>query len=231
MNIEEMHVTFRELAQQMGMQTVRAILVEDIDICLNAAITQLTKELVIANIGPIAYNDKVVRQNVSISPINGLRTLYRKANINEGQIKGDGTEVKPYKTFIDSKDIMLYTSFKVSYDNSTLYDCRLIESENIGQTLRDFCNRAAKDAPVCTITGDTTGIELEIITGRKTGNKPKLVQYNYIKQPATVYYDEAKRKHVDCDLPEYLHMDIVQRGVTIYLQSIASVSGKSKKND
>ena len=40
MNIGEMHVTFRELAQQMGMQTVRAILMEDIDICLNAAIIE-----------------------------------------------------------------------------------------------------------------------------------------------------------------------------------------------
>ena len=33
-------MTFRELAQQMGMQTVRAILMEDIDICLNAAIIE-----------------------------------------------------------------------------------------------------------------------------------------------------------------------------------------------
>ncbi len=45
MNIGEMHVTFRELAQQMGMQTVRAILMEDIDICLNAAIIEKKLEM------------------------------------------------------------------------------------------------------------------------------------------------------------------------------------------
>jgi hypothetical protein len=41
MTIEEMHVTFRELAQQMGMQTVRAILPENIDICFGCFIDSI----------------------------------------------------------------------------------------------------------------------------------------------------------------------------------------------
>ena len=45
MDIQEMHVAFRELAQQMGMQTTRAILIEDIDICLNFAITTKTRNI------------------------------------------------------------------------------------------------------------------------------------------------------------------------------------------
>lgn len=49
MNIGEMHVTFRELAQQMGMQTVRAILMEDIDICLNAAIIEKARNVIVEN--------------------------------------------------------------------------------------------------------------------------------------------------------------------------------------
>ena len=76
MNIGEMHVTFRELAQQMGMQTVRAILMEDIDICLNAAIIEKARNVIVENVGPVPYNDKVARQNASISPVNALRTLY-----------------------------------------------------------------------------------------------------------------------------------------------------------
>ena len=63
MNIGEMHVTFRELAQQMGMQTVRAILMEDIDICLNAAIIEKARNVIVENVGPVPYNDKVARQN------------------------------------------------------------------------------------------------------------------------------------------------------------------------
>lgn len=232
MDIEEMHVTFRELAQQMGMQTVRAILPEDIDICLYAAIIDTAKEIIAVNVGPLPYNDKVARQNAAISPINGLRTLYRKGSIAESEITGTGTEVAPYNIQIESDGVMLYTGFKVSYNGSTLYDCRIIESEDLGQTLRDFCNRAAKDAPICTIVGDTSKISVDIITGRKTMVKPKLIQYLYIAEPAQVYYDEDDTsKNVDCDLPPYLHMDVVRRAVGIYLQSIGATRSNSKNND
>lgn len=232
MNIEEMHVTFRELAQQMGMQTTRAILMEDIDICLNAAIIDIVKELIAVNVGPLPYNDKVARQNAAISPINGLRTLYRKANINEDVIAGDGTEVSPYNIKINSSNVMLYTGFKVSYNGNTLYDCRIIENEDLGQTLRDFCNRAAKDAPICTIVGDNNEISVDIITGSKVMTKPKLIQYLYITEPAKVYYDEDNvEARVNCNLPTYLHMDVIKRAVSVYLQSIGAVRNTNKNND
>ena len=232
MNIEEMHITFRELAQQMGMQTTRAILMEDIDICLNAAIIDTVKELIAINVGPLPYNDKVARQNAAISPINGLRTLYKKGSIPEENIIGEGTEVSPYNVNIVSNNIMLYTGFKVSYNGSTLYDCRIIENEDLGQTLRDFCNRAAKDAPICTIVGDTNQIKVDIFTGVKKMVKPKLIQYLYINEPAKVYYDEDNAdNNVNCDLPQYLHMDVVKRAVGVYLQSIGAVSNTNKNND
>ena len=232
MTIEEMHITFRELAQQMGMQTTRAILMEDIDICLNAAIIDTVKELITVTVGPLPYNDKVARQNAAISPINGLRTLYKKGSIREEDINGEGTEVSPYTININSDNIMLYTGFKVSYNGNTLYDCRIIENEDLGQTLRDFCNRAAKDAPICTIVGDTTEIKVDIFTGVKKAVKPKLIQYLYINEPAKVYYDEDNTElNVNCDLPQYLHMDVVKRAVTVYLASIGAIRDTNKNND
>ena len=232
MTIEEMHVTFRELAQQMGMQTVRAILSEDIDICLNAAIVEKTKELINATIGPLPYNDKVSRQNVALSPINALRSLYRKATVQDSDITGTGNEVNPYKITIESDGVMLYTGFRVTYNEATLYDCRIIENEDLGQTLRDFCNRAAKDAPICTITGDEDSIDVEIYTGRKNMPKPKQIQYIYVIEPDKVVYDEdEKDKCVDCNLPSYLHMDIIRIAVGIYLQSIGAVRSTNKNND
>ena len=232
MTIEEMHITFRELAQQMGMQTTRAILMEDIDICLNAAIIDTVKELITVTVGPLPYNDKVARQNAAISPINGLRTLYKKGSIQEEDINGEGTEVSPYTININSDNIMLYTGFKVSYNGNTLYDCRIIENEDLGQTLRDFCNRAAKDAPICTIVGDTTKIKVDIFTGVKKAVKPKLIQYLYINEPAKVYYDEDNIElNVNCDLPQYLHMDVVKRAVSVYLASIGAIRDTNKNND
>lgn len=232
MTIEEMHVTFRELAQQMGMQTVRAILSEDIDICLNAAIVEKTKEIINSTIGPLPYNDKVSRQNVSLSPINALRSLYRRATIQGSDISGAGNEVSPYKLTINSEGIMLYTGFRVSYNDTTLYDCRIIENEDLGQTLRDFCNRAAKDAPICTIVGNEDSIDVDIYTGRKNMPKPTLVQYIYVVEPDKVQYDEDDTdSNVDCNLPPYLHIDIVRIAVGVYLQSIGAVRNTNKNDD
>lgn len=230
MNIGEMHVTFRELAQQMGMQTVRAILMEDIDICLNAAIIEKARNVIVKNVGPVPYNDKVARQNASISPVNALRTLYTAGTVNGGDITGNGTEVDPYKINIDSNGIMLYTGFQVSYNGKTIYDCRIIEAEDLGQTLRDFCNRAAKDAPIVTIFGDESGINVDIYTGRNNIVKPQLVKYLYIKEPAKVKFDEDREEDwVNCDLPPYLHMEIVMRAVQIYLASIGATSNGADK--
>lgn len=232
MTIEEMHVMFRELAQQMGMQTVRAILPEDIDICLNNAIVSFVKELITSNVGYLPYNDKVNRANSGIGSINALRTLYNKATIDDNNITGEGTQIFPYTLNIISQGIMLYTGFKVSYDGKSLFDCRIIENENLSQTLNDFCNRAAKDAPICTIVGNDTSIDVEIINGSKNSTKPKLVQYLYIAEPAKVYYDEDNvENNVNCNLPNYLHTDIVNKAVNIYLQSVGAIKAGNKNND
>lgn len=240
MTIEEMHVMFRELAQQMGMQTVRAILPEDIDICLNSAIIDKTKQLIAESVGGISYNDKVARNNIGISPINGLRTLYRNlatTAINSVTV----SEILPHQVNIPIKtttssgttNIMLFTSFSVSYGDDLIYDCRIIENEDLGHTLRDICNRPTKDAPIC-IINSTIGdnIIIHLYTGRKTMPKPTMVRYTCIVEPAKVYYDEEdESKCINCDLPTYLHMDIVKLAVSVYLQSIGAVRDTNKNND
>lgn len=227
MTIEEKHVVFRELAQQMGMQTARALLPEEIDICLNVAINDIVKELITSSVGYAPYNDKVARHNSAVSPINGLRTLYKKGNIivSANSVKN---------TIIDIADtnVMIYTGFRVIYNDNTMYDCRIVEAEHLAQTLNDYCNRAAKDSPICTVSGDTNKISLEVYTGNSTSNTISKIQYLYIKNPAVVYYDENDiNKCVNCDLPSYLHLDVVKRAVNVYLQSIGAVASNNKTKD
>lgn len=74
MTIAEMHINFRQYAQQMGMQNVRAILPEQIDILLNQSITDTVNQLIRENIG--ITNDRVVTDNSKIGQINAFRTLY-----------------------------------------------------------------------------------------------------------------------------------------------------------
>lgn len=75
MNIAEMHVWFRQYAQQMGMQNVRAILPEQIDVFINTAVSDLVNQLIRENVG--IRNDRVITDNAKIGQINALRSLYK----------------------------------------------------------------------------------------------------------------------------------------------------------
>ena len=223
-------MTFRELGQQMGMQTTRAILIEDIDICLNTAIIEKVRQVIAENVGVVGYRDKILAQGLGISPINALRTLYTSNTIDGGELTGDGTEVNPYQFELNNDDVMLYTGFQVSYNGQTIYDARIIEPEKLGQTLRDFCNRAAKDAPIVCVFGDENSITGNVYTGRANPTKPQLIKYLYIKMPAKVHYDEDDTGAcVDCDLPTYLHSEIVMNAVRLYLGSIGAIGNDNRR--
>ena len=81
-----MHVTFRELGQQMGIQTTRAIFSENIDICINFAIDAKARSILRENVG-MSFSDKVARDNAKVSPINGLYTLYTHDKVSGDAIK------------------------------------------------------------------------------------------------------------------------------------------------
>lgn len=230
MNILEMHVTFRELGQQMGMQTTRAILNEDVDICLNTAILEKVRSVVAENVGVVGYRDKILAQGLGVSPINALRTLYTYDTLNGEELQGTGTEVDPYTFDLTNQDVLLFMGFQISYNGKTIHDARIIEPEKLGQTLRDFCNRAAKDAPIIVVYGDEEEIHGQIYTGRGTPTKPQLIKYLYIKMPAVVHYDEDDAGAcVDCDLPAYLHSEIVMNAVRIYLGSIGAIGNDNRR--
>lgn len=89
MNISEMHVWFRQYAQQMGMQNVRAILPEQIDLLINTSITDTINQLIRENIG--ITNDRVITDNSKIGQINALRTLYKVTTL-PASVFTDGEE-------------------------------------------------------------------------------------------------------------------------------------------
>ena len=74
-----MHVWFRQNAQQMGLQNVRAILPEQIDLLLNTSIYDTVNQIIQQNIG--ITNDRVITDNSKIGQINALRTLYKVTEV------------------------------------------------------------------------------------------------------------------------------------------------------
>ena len=87
MNIADMHIMFRQLAQQMGMQNVRAIVPEQIDLLLNTAIIDVVNEIIKRNIA--STNDRVITDNSKIGQINALSTLYKDTEVQIYKYNGN----------------------------------------------------------------------------------------------------------------------------------------------
>ena len=102
MNIAEMHVWFRQYAQQMGLQNVRAILPEQIDLVINTSITDVINQIITQNIG--VTNDRIITDNSKISQINALRTLYKVTNV----IATPTDNPQPGNPFVKGSETTIY---------------------------------------------------------------------------------------------------------------------------
>lgn len=94
MNIAEMHVWFRQYAQQMGLQNVRALLPEQIDLLINTSISDMVNQLIRENIG--LTNDRIVTDNSKLGQINAFRTLYKVAIIDMSPPSSFNVETKAF---------------------------------------------------------------------------------------------------------------------------------------
>ena len=211
MTIQEMHQTFRVFAQQMGMQLVRAILPEEIDVYLNSAIIEKVKEVVFTNTNTV-FNDRISIQDNSISPINYIRTLYKQKELGLTNKTNEGFYIEK------NNDIMFYTYISLIYeDNDIVYGARLIEPDKLYSTLRDFCNGASFDYPIVSIYNIGEQEVIKTFTGEK---EVEQLIINYIANPVKVSYKE----NINCDLPEYTHNDIVQLACQKYFISVGSTT-------
>ena len=186
MDIADMHINFRQYAQQMGMQNVRAILPEQIDILINQSIMDTVNQLIRENIG--VTNDRVVTDNSKIGQINAFRTLYdvkevtidvtagtgnfvyNAANRLQGLIKHTHQDVSVsdnsdsvFGKYMFLVDISInYTALTGSDSILTAwYPVRIIDSAYLADTLNDFVLKNRFRSPIACVYKDDT-IELYI---------------------------------------------------------------------
>ena len=263
MNIADMHIMFRQLAQQMGMQNVRAILPEQIDLLLNTAIIDVVNEIIKRNIA--STNDRVITDNSKIGQINALSTLYKNAEVQI--FKYDGHEFtlnsgvnsiqtvmttgfefditcnhnpQVEKTAIPS-DYMYICDFNINYYTSSSvgntrvktdwFPVRIIDDIYVADALNDFILAPSFRSPIAHIVNREEGhIRIKIYIDRKKNNQsnipngviPSNLRVSYIAKPLTVkYVEDVGSLNVNCNLPEYLHGDIVKRAVDLYHASIS----------
>ena len=244
MTISEMHVWFRQYAQQMGMQNVRAILPEQIDTLINTSIKDTIDEVVRANVG--TTNDRVITDNAKLASVNALRTLYKVKTI---AASGDVTDYKnePYtfkSTDIEANDTPLYyVDFAVRYQVGTgddivtrWFPIRIIDDSYLADVLNDWVLAPRMRTPVMVIykdTGSGAGVEdsiFELYFGENDASgisdvasraSIKNIRCSYIKKPNKVQYlTDIGGTNVNSDLPEQLQIPMLKHAVDLYRASI-----------
>lgn len=228
-----MHNEFRTFGQVMGLQLVRGILPESIDVYLNAAINEIVRNIINKNVAN-SIQVGILPQAVSVTPINALRTLYRVTynNITED----DYFNNNPFELVVDFHNILLYTDFYIDYkDGKKDVHCRLIEPDRLSDALIDYCTRPTTNEPIVTLFTEKAEnyiTVLKVITGQTESDDKKVIdriKICYISNPAIVKYNvEGQNEGVDCDLPEYLHEEIVQLAVKKYIASISPTVTQQK---
>ncbi len=222
MTIGEMHVMFRQLAQQMGMQTIRAILPSEIDACINIAINDVIKKLIAENLGS-AGNEQVTIYNARVGQINGLSTLSKRLSLT-APIKSNQRNC--YTTYVPLDTVMYITAVEIGYEETnSFYDARVTQAELLGRTLEDYCNAPTYKSPVVVFLGQVDRVDVEVYSS-STGNGliPTKANAVIISKPAVVMYNDVEEDGVDCDMPDYMHIDIVKVAAEIYLRSVGITS-------
>lgn len=217
MDISQMHEMFRTVGQQVGMQDVRAILPESIDIFINIAIIEKARSIVMENT-KTAFPNRVSIQNNFVSPINALRTLYRRKEIIITDITKD-------VQLSQLDNVFLYTSFAIRYDNNdSEYKCRFIDGDKLEETLNDVLNGASWDYPICSMFNGENNSEYLKVFINSDSHTPNAIIIKYIANPAIVKFSKNAAECINCDLPDYLHSEIVELAVSKFFKSVAATS-------
>ena len=261
----EMHVMFRQYAQQMGMQNTRAILPEQIDLLINTSIMDSVNEIIKQNIG--ITNDRVITDNSKIGQINALRSLYRVSILDMFPTNKDdryfgfsasdrysGRMSTSSKNIVkDIPNYMFLVDFSLNYKQTSNIGCdgsdtqytppafkpdglitnffpvRIIDDSFLADTLNDFILKPRLRSPIIVTynNGADNVFDLYIDKFIKDASNstyyladrllPYQLRMSYIAKPAAVAYKEdVGGTNVDCDLPEYMHVDIVKHAVDLY---------------
>lgn len=239
MNISAMHVWFRQYAQQMGMQNVRAILPEQIDTLINTATMDVIDEVINRNVG--TTNDRVITDNAKLANINALRTLYKVKTITVTEtrtISNYGNDPYIMQSTLIGEVALYYVDFAIRYTlsggkTSRWFPIRIIDDAYLADVLNDWVLAPRMRTPVMVVYKALTGVEdstfeiyvgdndLDGISSIASTARIANIRCSYIKKPNKVQYlNDIGGTNVDSDLPEQLQIPMLKHAVDLYRASI-----------
>lgn len=172
MKLTQMHSWFRQYAQQMGMQNVRAILPEQIDTLINTSTEDIIDEIISKNVG--ITNDRVITDNSKLATINALRTMYRVFTYhvpNSGPLSVFADGKKPYN--LNSSLLPPYrfiVDFSIRYSPGTgdedsytrWFPVRVIDDMYLADVQNDYVMAPRARSPIVVVYSKTTVAENEL---------------------------------------------------------------------
>ena len=187
MNAAEMHIWFRQYAQQMGMQNVRAILPEQIDLVINTSISDTVNQIIRENIA--LTNDRIITDNSKLGQINALRTLYKVTELNFGLVDAAEYPVVPVisdegigmfqsRNFMDVEivndtevapkiDALYLVDLSIRYTRTTTppnktawFPVRLIDDAYLADTMQDYVLKPRVRTPIAVLHNNILDIYL-----------------------------------------------------------------------
>lgn len=204
----------------MGLQQVRGILPESIDTFLNVAINEKCRSVLQQN-ASTQFKDKLTVQNNYVTPINALSTLYCSDKKTSFTFANDCREVQ--LDSLNNNNVFQFLSFFVAFNaGGSIFHrpCRLIEFDKLHMILSDYCSKADNEYPILSLyTHPVNGNFIGKLYLSDYTNLDSLV-FNYIRQPKKV----SLSSNIDCDLPDYLHIEIVELAVQKFFQSVGSTT-------
>lgn len=247
MDISEMHKMFRQYAQQMGMQNVRAILPEQIDLFINNSISDTINQVITQNIG--ITNDRVISDASKLNQINALKSLCKvwKGNISAATVKGKEktnyiisfqlplNNFKTTESYTDDNVSSTAISFLYAVDLSinykktdfvtNVFPVRIIDDQFVADVVNDFGLAPKMKSPVASIHDNLIELYIDKADSKPEDEQPftfkgvsiNELRFSYIAKPAIVKFaEDVDGTNVNCDLPEYMHVDIVKHAVELY---------------
>lgn len=247
MDISEMHQMFRQYAQQMGMQNVRAILPEQIDLLINNSISDTINQVITQNIG--ITNDRVISDASKLNQVNALKSLYKvwKGSIADVTIKGKEktsyiisfqlplNNFKTTGTYTDDENSSTAISFlyvvdlSINYKKSNfitnIFPVRIVDDQFVADVVNDFVLAPTMRSPVASIHDNLVELYIGKADAKPENSQPftfkgvsiNELRFSYIAKPAVVRFaEDVDGTNVNCDLPEYMHVDIVKHAVELY---------------
>ena len=247
MDVSEMHKMFRQYAQQMGMQNVRAILPEQIDLLINNSISDTINQVITQNIG--ITNDRVISDASKLNQVNALKSLYKvwKGIISSATVKGKEktnyiisfqlpfNNFKTNGSYTDDNVSSTAISFLYAVDLSinykktdfvtNIFPVRIVDDQFVADVVNDFVLAPKMRSPVASIHDNLIELYIDKADSKPENNQPftfkgvsiNELRFSYIAKPAIVRFaEDVDGTNVDCDLPEYMHVDIVKHAVELY---------------